>query len=155
MANQSQESLPVSTGPRPDPGRHRQDGQSIPVWVASLTLLGAALLSAGAVISLWRPGMLASPNDAINSAVKVYAGYTAARDAGLAALLVVLLSLGARRALGQLLVLIGLIQLFDTAIDLVEQRWTVAPGVFVLGILFLLAAARLCGAPFWRRAVWI
>jgi hypothetical protein len=154
MANQWQQSSPTSSGREPVPGRARQSAQSIPVWVAILALLGAALLSAGAVISLWRPGMLVSSTDAINGAVKVYAGYTAARDAGLAALLVVLLSIGARRALGQLLVLIGLIQLFDTAIDLVEQRWTVAPGVLVLGILFLFAATRLCGAPFWKRAAW-
>jgi hypothetical protein len=152
MANPSPQSFPIPA----DAGLNHssRNTPSIPAWIAAVSLLGAALLSAGTIISLWKPGMLVPPTDAIHGAVKVYAGYTAARDAGLAALLITLLSIGARRALSQLLVLLGLIQLFDTAIDLVEQRWTVAPGVFVLGIVFLFAAARLCRAPFWKREAW-
>ena len=154
MANQRHAASQGSAEPLPALDGLRQTGQRIPVWVTVLVLVGAALLAAGAIISLGKPGMLVSPQSAINDAVKVYAGYTAARDAGLAILLVALLSMGARRALAQLMVLLGLIQLIDTAIDLVEQRWAVAPGVLVLGILFLLAAARLCGAPFWKRSAW-
>jgi hypothetical protein len=155
MVNQWQESSQTSVTPGPASVHTRQSGQRIPIGVVALVLLGAVLLAAGAVISLWKPGMLVSPQDAINGAVQVYAGYTAARDAGLAIMLVALLSIGARRALGHLMALVGLIQLVDTAIDLVEHRWAVAPGVLVLGILFLVAATRLCETPVWKRSAWI
>ena len=154
MTNQWQDSSQTSAGHGSAPVHSRQTGQRLPAWVVALVLLGAALLAAGAVISLWKPGMLVSPKDAINGAVQVYAGYTAARDAALAILLIALLGIGARRALGQLMALISLIQWIDTAIDLLEHRWTVAPGVFVLGILFLFAATRLCGTPAWKRSAW-
>jgi hypothetical protein len=35
-----------------------------------------------------------------------------------------------------------------------EGRWIIVPGVVVFGLLFLLASARLCGHPFWRREAW-
>ncbi len=127
----------------------------MPIWVVTLALLAAGLLFTGAAISLWNPGMLAAPHEVVNGAVRVYAGYTASRDVGLAVALVALLALRAKRALGQLLALVGLIQVFDCVIDLAEHRWTVAPGVFVLGVLFVLAAARLCRAALWNRSAWL
>jgi hypothetical protein len=36
----------------------------------------------------------------------------------------------------------------DAGIDGIERRWAIAPGVLVLGILFLLTARRLSGFPF-------
>lgn len=126
---------------------------SIPLWTRLVALLGALLSLAGGIISLVNPAMLTGPHDAINNAVHVYAGYTAARDLAVAILLLWLLAIGARRALGQLMFLVALIQLIDTVIDCAEARWTVAPGVFILGILFFLATTRLIG-PFWKREVW-
>ena len=125
----------------------------IPLWTRLIALLGAFLSLAGGIISLVNPTMLAGPHEAINNAVHVYAGYTAARDLAVAAVLLWLLAISARRALGQLMFLVALIQLIDTAIDCAEARWTVAPGVFVLGILFLFAATRLTG-PFWKASAW-
>jgi hypothetical protein len=128
---------------------------AIPLWLGLIVVLGALLTAMGAVIALVHPVMLVSPHDEINGAVHIYAGYLAARNIALALMLVALLCIGARRALGNLMVLIGLIQLLDTSMDVVEGRWAVAPGVMVFGVVFLIAATKLCdGAPFWRIKAW-
>ena len=73
---------------------------------------------------------------------------------GDAIMLMGLLLIGARRALANLMVLVGLIQLLDACMDVAEGRWTIAPGVLVFGIVFLICAAKLCGFAFWRREAW-
>ena len=98
--------------------------------------------------------MLVDPHDEINQAVKTYAGYLTARNGVLALMLLGLLAARARRALGNLVAVVGFIQLFDFVVDCVEARFSVGPGVLVLGILLLLAAGRLAGAPFWQRRAW-
>jgi len=108
----------------------------------------------GAVIALVHPVMLVSAHDEINGAVHIYAGYLAARNFVLAGMLLVLLIVGARRALGNLVAIVGLIQLVDAVMDVAEGRWAVAPGVFVFGVLFLFAAARFSGAAFWKLGAW-
>jgi hypothetical protein len=65
-----------------------------------------------------------------------------------------LLVLRARRALASMMVLVGVIQILDVIMDCIEGRWAIVPGVLVLGILYLLGAARVAGAPFWRRESW-
>jgi hypothetical protein len=67
-------------------------------------------------------------------------------------LLIETLSIPARSALGCLIVLTPVIQLLDDGIDCVEGRWTIAPGVFILGIVFLAGATRIRGLPWWRVA---
>lgn len=135
----------------PAPNRDR----GIPWWLGLIVVLGALLTAMGAVIALVNPVMLVSPHDEVNGAVHIYAGYMAARNLGLAFMLVALLCIGARRALGTVMVLVGLIQLLDTCMDVVEGRWAVAPGVFVFGVVFLIAAAKLLGGfPFWRLEAW-
>ena len=124
-------------------------------WVSVAVLLGAALMAMGAIIAMARPAMLVSPYDAITPAVRTFADYFAVRNLAMASLLLVLLVMRAHRALGSLLVLVGWVQLLDAAMDCVEGRWMLVPGVALLGIVFLLAAAKLCGAPFWRRDAWI
>jgi hypothetical protein len=132
-----------------------QTSSRAPWWAQFVVLIGAVLLAAGAVIALVRPAMLVGPQARIDVASHVFAGYFAARNLALAFALIVLFILRARRALSQLLALVSLVQLFDAAMDCIEGRWAVAPGVLVLGILFLLAASRLCGHPFWRREAWV
>ncbi len=124
-------------------------------WVSVVVVLGAALMLMGAVIALARPAMLVSPYDAITPAVRTFADYFAVRNLAMALVLVVLLAMRAERALGNVLVLVGLVQLLDALMDCIEGRWMLVPGVTLLGVVFLLAAARLCGAPFWRRHAWI
>lgn len=126
----------------------------IPWWVRVSVILGASLLAMGAVIAILQPAMLVSPRDEINGAVRIYAGYLAARNGALALMLVVLLVIGAKRALGNLMVLVGLIQLLDIAMDVAEGRWPIIPGVLVFGVVFLAAAARVSGYPFWKAEAW-
>jgi hypothetical protein len=129
--------------------------RSIPFWPGAVVVLGSGLSAMGAAIALMHPIMLVSPHDEINGAVRTYAGYLVSRNLAIAIMLLGLLLIGARRALGNLMVLVGLIQLFDACMDVVEGRWTIAPGVLVFGLIFLFAAARLCdGYPFWKLEAW-
>jgi len=128
--------------------------QRTPAWVNLVVILCAVLMGAGAVIAFAKPGMLVDPHAEINEAVRTYAGYLTARNLTLAVMLLILLATGARRGLGNLVAVVGFIQLVDFAVDCIEARWTVAPGVLVLGVLLLLAARRISGAAFWKRAAW-
>jgi hypothetical protein len=130
-------------------------GRMVPVWVKGVVVLSAVLTGMGAVIAIAQPGMLVEPHAEITSAVRIYAGYLMARNLTLSLMLLVLLAAGARRGLGNLLAVVGLIQVVDCVVDLFENRWTIAPGVLVLGLLCLLAASRLCGALLWRKDAWI
>jgi hypothetical protein len=126
----------------------------VPSWVNIVVVVCAVLMGAGAIIALVNPRMLVDRHAEINAAVRTYAGYLTARNGTLAIMLLVLLAVGARRALGGLMAIVGFIQLADFVVDCVDARWSVAPGVLVLGILLLMAAGRLAGAPFWRREAW-
>ena len=129
--------------------------RTIPLRLGAIVVLGALLTAMGAGIALFHPIMLVSPHDQINGAVRIYAGYLVARNLAIAIMLLALLLIGARRALGNLMVLVGFIQLFDACMDVAEGRWTIAPGVLVFGLIFLFAAARLCdGLPFWKLEAW-
>jgi Domain of unknown function (DUF4267) len=120
-----------------------------------VVVFGAVLLAVGAAIALLRPAMLVSPYDAITPAVRTFADYFAVRNLAMALLLFALLIVGLRRALGNVLVLVATVQLLDALTDCVEGRWMLVPGVTILGFLFLFAATRLCGAPFWQRSAWV
>lgn len=130
-------------------------GMSAPWWVLLIVIVGALLTGAGGVIALAHPAMLVAPQAEIGTAAHVFAGYFAARNLALACVLLLLLAMQAQRALGQLLVLVGFIQFVDAVMDCIEGRWPIVPGVAILGLLFLLAASKLCGSPFWRREAWI
>jgi hypothetical protein len=132
-----------------------QPGDEIPLWLRAVIFLGAFLIAAGGVIALVDPAMLVSPHDQINGAVRIYAGYLASRNLALAAMLLATMFMGARAALGNLMLLIAFIQIVDACIDCAEGRWPIVPGVLVLGIVFFVGAARLSGYPFWKRAAWL
>jgi hypothetical protein len=127
----------------------------IPLWVRAFVIVGGVLLALGGFIALINPSMLISPHDEITHGVKVYAGYVAARNLALGIFLPLLLALRARRALGSLMVLVGMIQMLDVIMDCIEGRWVIVPGVVVLGLLYFFSAARVSGAPFWRRESWV
>ena len=127
---------------------------AVPVWANLVVIVSAVLMAMGAAIALLNPALLVAHGAEISVAVKTYAGYLAARNFTMAAMLLALLIAKARRGLGNIVALVGLIQVFDFAVDCAEGRWSVAPGVLLLGILLLLAAARLSGHAFWRLAAW-
>jgi hypothetical protein len=127
---------------------------SIPWWIRIAVVLGALLMAMGAGIALLRPAMLVAPGAEINEAARIYAGYVISRNFAIAILLIALLFAGAKRSLGHAMVLVAFIQVFDAAIDCGEGRWAVAPGVFVFGVVYLLAANRLLPHPFWKSAAW-
>ena len=127
----------------------------MPLWVRVIVIVGALLTLMGAVIALVHPVMLVAPRDEINRAVRIYAGYLATRNLTLAVLLMALLLVGARRSLGNLMVLVGLIQVLDACMDVYERRWAIVPGVLAFGLIFLIGAARLSdGNPFWKLKAW-
>ena len=111
-------------------------------------------MSLGALIALVSPEMLVGKGDEINGAARVYAGYLVSRNLATAALLLGALSIRARGALGTLMVLTAVMQIFDAGVDCFEERWAVVPGVLVLGIAFLIGAARTVGKPLWKTESW-
>jgi hypothetical protein len=123
-------------------------------WLQAIVLLGALLMAAGALIALINPAMLVSPHDNINAAVHIYADYLFSRNAALAILLIGALLYRSKGTLNTLILLTAFIQLLDAAVDCMEGRWVIVPGVVVFGLLFLLASARLSGHPFWRKEAW-
>ena len=127
---------------------------SFTVWLSTVVVLGAVLMATGALIAILRPGLLASPQDDINSAVHVYAGYLFSRNLALAIMLLVALSLRQRRILNTLIVLTAFIQMLDACLDFVEGRWAIVPGVVIFGLVFFIASWRLSGYPFWRIEAW-
>jgi hypothetical protein len=137
LANSHPEPLPATT--------------AFPWWLQTIVLLGALVMGTGALIALLSPAMLVSPHDEINAAVHVYAGYLFSRNAALAILLVGSLIFRAKGTLNTLILLTAFVQFLDVAVDCMEGRWVIVPGVLIFGLLFLLASARLSGHPFWRK----
>jgi len=125
-----------------------------PIWVRVFVAAGGLLMLVGGLIAMLKPSMLIAPHDQITNGVKIYAGYVAARNLALGLFLPLLMALRSRRALGSMMVLVGFIQILDVIMDCVEGRWAIVPGVIVLGVLYFIAAARVSGAPFWRRESW-
>lgn len=119
--------------------------KDIPWLVQAIVVLGALLMLTGASLALFKPAMLVSPIAEISPAVTVYAGYLVSRNLGIALALLVALSL---------MLLTALVQIIDAVVDCFEGRWTIAPGVIVIGVLFLFGAARLSGHGFWRIEAW-
>jgi hypothetical protein len=144
----------VKYGQEAKPGIGVKRAANIPWWVGALVIAGALLTAMGAVIALVRPSMLVSPQDEINGAVHIYAGYLVARNLALALMLAGLLALRARRALGNVMALVALIQVLDVGMDCAEGRWSIVPVALVFGVLFAFGAARLSGSPFWRLEAW-
>jgi hypothetical protein len=127
---------------------------SLPWWLVAIIVVGSVLMIAGGCIALFRPEMLLSPHQQINQGVLVYAGYLVSRNLALGLMLLAALGLRARGALSTLMVLYACIQLLDVCNDGLEGRWTIIPGILILGVLFLIGAARVSGHPFWSPKAW-
>lgn len=142
---------------RPLPASDLKPPQSvvrIPLWVSIVVTLGALLTLSSAVISKIDPSLLTNGNPMTDSA-RIYADYMFARDLALAAMLLLLLVVRARRMLAGFMILTVLIQLVDIIDDLFRGTFLpLLPVVFVFAIVFLLAAGRLFGRAIWHVDAW-
>ena len=114
----------------------------LPWWLIAIFVAGSVLIIAGGLIALFRPEMLLSPHQQITEATHIYAGYLVSRNLALGLMLLAALALRARAPLSALMVLYASIQFLDAITDCVEGRWTIVPGIVMLGLLFLIGAAR-------------
>lgn len=112
-----------------------------------VAFLAAILMGAGAVIALVRPEMLVAKGADITEPVRVYAGYLVSRNLAIAVCLLVALAMKARNALPAFLALTALVQLLDSVLDAVEDRWPLVPGVLILGLVLAAAARRTWAVP--------
>ncbi len=117
--------------------------ETIPWWATVVSVLGALLLVAGAVIAAVHPSMLAGPNEPVTWGLRVMAGYVVARNGALGLLLLAALWMRQRAALQTLLLLYGAVQLLDAGMDAVEGRWAIVPVALVLAAVLLLVGRRL------------
>lgn len=125
----------------------------IPWWVSAIVVLGAVLLIVGAIISKVAPTMLTSDSP-MTEAARVYADYLFARNLPLAALLLLLLVIKARKMLAGFMVLVALIQVVDVTNDLARGAFLLVPGLLVFAIVFFLGAWKLFGQAIWHVAAW-
>ncbi len=146
--------MSTSSGITPRSGAALSEKPAIALWLRAAVIVGALLMAAGGVIALVHPAMLVLPSDEINGAVRIYAGYLASRNLTLAIMLLVAMTVRARPALSQLMLLTAFIQIADACIDSVEGRWVIVPGVVLFGVIFFIGAAKLSGYPFWRIGAW-
>ncbi len=128
--------------------------EAFPWWINVIVVLGALLMATGGFMALLQPSRLVSPLDEINGAVHIYAGYFASRALVLSVMLVAALLFRAKGLLNSLMLLTAFVQLMDLGVDWHEGRWSVVPGVVVVGVLFFVGAWRLSGYPFWKAEAW-
>jgi hypothetical protein len=128
--------------------------EAFPWWITVIVVLGALLMATGGMMALLQPSRLVSPHDEINGAVHTYAGYFASRALVLSVMLLAALLFRAKGLLNSLMLLTAFIQLMDLGVDWHEGRWSVIPGVVLVGVLFFVGAWRLSGFPFWRAEAW-
>jgi hypothetical protein len=114
----------------------------LPWWLVVIVVVGSILMIAGGLIALVRPELLLSAHQQITEATHIYAGYLVSRNLALGLMLLAALALRARAPLSVLMVLYASIQFLDAITDCVEGRWTIVPGIVMLGLLFLIGAAR-------------
>jgi hypothetical protein len=126
----------------------------LPWWLLALVTLGSILMIAGGLIALFRPEMLLSPHQEVTQAVHVYAGYLVSRNLALGLMLLTALSPRARGSLSTLMVLYASIQFLDAVTDCIEGRCAIVPGIVLLGLLFLIGAARVSGYPCRNPKAW-
>ena len=125
----------------------------IPLWIATLVVLGAILTATGAIISKIDPTLLTNGSP-MTDAARVYADYVFARNLSLAVMLLFLLTVKARRMLAGFMVLTAFIQLVDVINDLARGEFLLVPGLLIFAIVFLIGAWQLFGQAIWHIDSW-
>jgi len=146
-------SIQANTSIHADDAARPSVGRQIPWWVSSIVIVGAVLMLTGAVISKVAPTLLTNGGP-MTEAARVYADYTFARNLPLAILMLLLLTIKARRMLAGFMVLIALIQLVDILDDVARGDIVLAAGLLIFAIAFLLGAWQLFGQAIWHSDAW-
>jgi hypothetical protein len=89
-----------------------QKHSTLPWWVSTIALAGAALLTLGGILALVNPAMLVGRAAEIDAAARVYAGYLVSRNLAVAAMLGAWI-IRARAVLSGALLLTAMIQFLD------------------------------------------
>ena len=109
-----------------------------------IAVLGALLTGAVGVISLFAPKALLQAvgegDQPVNAGTQIFANYTGTRNLAAAAVLLILVAIRSRRALGGLMIMVALANLLDGVTDLASQRWPAVPGPIIVAIAYLAAA---------------
>lgn len=116
---------------------------SIPRWIYVFAAMAALLLALGASISMFFPQQLVAPGVEINSAAKIYAGYTFSRNLGLFIVLCVGLIRRSRSIMTVMLGLFSLINFCDAIMDIRESRLPVSLIALLLSLIAAMAFTRL------------
>ncbi len=140
--NQTTPPAPKRTDPPHDGPNARMQW---PRWVAPIVILGALLTATGALTALLASG------EHLNTAGQHYADYFITRNLAIAAMLVVMLALRARRPLAAVMTLTALIQLLDAITAAATHRPGLIPIDLAYAATFLLGAAQLASLQFRRR----
>jgi hypothetical protein len=146
-SNQSDDSVQL------DDFKLSQSVVHIPLWISIVVILGALLITTGAVISKLDPTLLTNGSP-MTDAARVYADYLFARNLPLAVMLPFLLAMRARRMLAGFMVLTAFIQLVDVINDLARGAFLLVPGLLVFATVFLIGAWQLFGQAIWHIDAW-
>lgn len=119
-----------------------------PAWIVGLVALGALLTAAGGLLALHPAG------EHLNAAGRDYADYFLTRNVAMAAMLLLMLAVRARRVLTGLMVLTAMIQGLDAITAATTGRPGLLPIDLVFAAAFLVGARRLAAGPLWRVASW-
>ena len=128
--------------------RNPQWASPWPWWLVTIIVAGALLTATGGALAL-HPG-----GEHLNTAGQNYAEYFATRNLAIAVMILAMLGLRARRALGALMVVTALIQTLDAVTASLTGRFGLVPIDLVYAAGFLIGAAYLAGQPLWRAATW-
>ena len=115
----------------------------IPRWILVFAALAALLLAVGAGISLLAPQRLVAPGVEINSATRVYSGYTFSRDLSLFVVLCVALVKRSRSIMTVMMGLFSIINFCDAIMDIRESRLPVFGIACMLSLIAAIAFMRL------------
>ncbi len=117
-------------------------------WLISIVTLGALLTAAGGLLAIHPAG------EHLSAAGQNYANYFLTRNLAMAVLLLIMLTLRARRVLIGLMILTAFIQALDAVTAAVTARLGLVPIDLAFTAAFLIGAAHLSDRPLWRTTAW-
>lgn len=127
---------------------------AMPRWLPAVVVIGALGVASLAFGALFFPRTLLASSEHMNGAATGWARYAAAYSAALAASLLFLLAVGARRLLGAVLVQAAFVELLLALVGIANRRWEQIGADIVLIVAFVVCASVLLRQPVWRLTTW-